>query len=102
MGVKQEMTVKIVCINKSDGYHENPHEAISHYGWKNESSDETGISDRQSMVNWMKQGNYAYVVDQYGQKVYCQVRVSVNGTEFLQTESDNKLTNNLLSLIECI
>ena len=96
------MTVRIVCINKSSGYHENPHEAISHYGWKNESTGESGKSDRQTMVDWIKQGNYAYVLDQFGQKVYCSVRVSVNGTEFLQTESDNKLTNNLLSLVECI
>ena len=95
------MTVRIVCINKSGGYHENPHEAISHYGWRNESSGESGKSNRQAMVDWVKQGNYAYVIDDYSQKVYCRVKVSSRGNEFLQTEADGKPTNNLLSLLEC-
>lgn len=95
------MSVRIRCINKSAGNHDNPHEAISHYGWINESTNETGKNDRQTMVNWVKQGNQAYVTDYAGNRVYCVVKQSVRGTEFLQTESDGRPTNNLLELPEC-
>lgn len=96
------MTVRIVCINKSGGNHENPHEAISQYGWLNEETQKQGKNDRQSMVNWVKSGNIAYVKDTYGNKASCFVNISKNGTEFLQTQTDNKPTDNLLQLPECI
>jgi len=96
------MSVRITCINKDEGYHENPNEAISHYGWLNESSGKQGESDRRSMVEWVnKEGNEAYVKDD-GNIAYCYVRKSSNGIEFLQTFADSKYTNNLLSLPECI
>ena len=92
--------VRITCINKDNGNHDNPHEAISHYGWKNESSNETGKSNRQTMVDWVKEGNKAYV--RSGENTaYCGVRKSSTGTEFLQTHSDGYYNDNLLSLIEC-
>lgn len=93
--------VKIRCINKSEGYHENPNEAISHYGWINESSGESGRTDRLTMVDWVRKGNQAYVVNGSGQKVYCYIKKSVHGTEFLQTQADGVDTNNLLELPEC-
>lgn len=96
------MAVRITCINKSGGYHDNPHEAVTHYGWKNEATNESGKGDRQSMVNWVKNGGVAYVIDSYGNKVYCFVNRSAHGTEFLQTQSDNRPTNNLLELPECM
>lgn len=96
------MAVRITCINKDSGNHENPHEAISHYGWINESTNKPGKNDRLSMVKWVeKEGNDAYVKDTIGNKAYCYVRTSSKGTKFLQTYSDNKYTNNLLSLPEC-
>ena len=96
------MAVRIHCINKSGGYHDNPHEAISHYGWIDESTNEKGRSNRQTMVNWVKAGGVAYVTDQQGNRVYCVVKTSTRGTEFLQTESDGRPTNNLLELPECV
>lgn len=36
------MAVRITCIHKSGGYHENPHEAISDFGWINEATNATG------------------------------------------------------------
>jgi len=95
------MAVRITCINKSGGNHDNPHEAISHYGWLNESSNTSGKDDRQTMVNWIKKGNKACVKDSYGNTAYCEVRKSLKGTEFLQTYADGKYTNNLLNLPEC-
>ncbi len=96
------MTVRITCINKSGGYHDNPHEAVSHYGWINEYSRETGKTDRQTMVKWINDGGTAYVVDRAGHKVFCYVNRSKNGTEFLQTQADGRFTNNLLELPECL
>lgn len=95
------MAVRITCINKSGGYHENPHEAISHFGWLNESTNESGKVDRPGMVKFIKDGNQAYVKDSYGSKVYCYVRTSSRGIEFLQTQANDRPTDNLLSLPEC-
>jgi len=95
------MSVRIRCINKSSGYHENPNEAIERYGWVNESTNESGIETRQAMVDWVKKGNQAYVTDSQGNRVSCEVRESSRGIEFLQTVSDGRETNNLLELPEC-
>lgn len=95
------MALRITCINKSGGHHQDPHEAISHYGWLNESTNSSGKNDRLSMVDWVKSGGKAYVKDIFGNVAYCKVRTSIAGTEFLQTYSDNTPTDNLLSLTEC-
>lgn len=94
------MAVRIRCINKAGGDHQDPHEAISHYGWINESSNETGKDDRPTMVAWVEKGGVAYV-GTGSSKAYCQVRQSARGTKFLQTVSDGRWSNNLLSLDEC-
>ncbi len=88
--------LEIVCINKPD--RQSPHEAINRYGLR----ESTGVKSypRQVVVDWVKEGNRAYVQDSIG-KVYCQVRKSPAGTEFLQTVRDNRWTDNLLSLPEC-
>ena len=98
------MSRRITCINKDGGNHENPHEAISYYGWKNESTNESGKDHRSIMVQWVKKyGNRsAYVKDESGNKAYCYVRTSSRGTNFLQTYANNQPTDNLLSLIECM
>lgn len=101
MAGKEKMSVKITCINKDHGNHENPHEAISHYGWLNENTGKLGRSDRQTMVDWVKEGNKAYVKDNLGNIAYCYVRKSPRGVEFLQTYSDGTYTDNLLKLPEC-
>ena len=95
------MKARITCINKSHGHHDNPHEAVSRYGWVLDGTGEKGTSERQAMVEWVKNGNMAYVKDDKGNVAYCAVRTSSNGTEFLQTYADNVYTDNLLSLNEC-
>lgn len=96
------MAVRITCINKPSGNLQNPHEAISHFGWINEQNNESGKSTREEMVRWLKiQGNKAYVKDLYGNVAYCGVRASSRGVEFLQTYTDRTYTDNLLSLKEC-
>jgi hypothetical protein len=95
------MSLRITCINKDSGNHDNPHEAISRYGWLNEISMESGKSTRQEMVEWVEKGNTAYVKDANGNTAKCGVRTSKKGTKFLQTYSDGFYSDNLLSLSEC-
>lgn len=95
------MAVRIIAIRKAGGDHHDPYEAISHYQWINESTGNSDISTRPTMVDWMlnKKGQ-AYVSSEEG-TVYCEVRRSPSGTLFLQTTTDSQSSNNLLNLPEC-
>ena len=42
--------VRITCINKDNGDHYDPHEAITHLGWTNESNGKTGKTDKAGMI----------------------------------------------------
>jgi len=95
------MSVRITCINKDNGDHYDPHEAITYLGWINESTSNTGKSTRLKMVDFIEKGNQAYVKDIYGNKVFLVVRISRAGNKYVQTRADGKLTNNLLELPEC-
>jgi hypothetical protein len=95
------MAVRITCIDKPSGNLQDPHEAISRYGWTDESTGESKVSTRVQMVDWVKNGGQAYVRDVYGNQVFCNWRKSLNGTEFLQTVTDGKWSDNLLSLPKC-
>lgn len=95
------MSVRITCINKSGGYHENPHEAISVFGWINEENQQSGKSDRETMWQWVTTGGIAYVRDSYGNTAQVQAKTNSRGTHYLQTVADRTPTDNLLSLPEC-
>lgn len=94
------MAVRIIAIRKDRGDHYNPHEAISHYKWLNEQTNESKITDRPTMVDWVEGNGHAYVRDTAG-TVSCYVNTSRAGTKFLQTRADNRWTDNLLNLPEC-
>lgn len=90
------MKYKIVGIHKNNGDHYDPHTAIDAYIY--ETGDKKYYKYRQDMVNRLKNGDSAYVPSPYG-NAECVVRN--NGRiEFLQTVSDGRYTNNLLSLPE--
>lgn len=95
------MSVRIKGIEKDNGNHANPHEAIQAYCWINEENRETGKTNRPKMVAWVEKGNIAYVTDSQNHRVRCYVRESSRGNKFLQTHSDGRYTNNLLQLPEC-
>jgi hypothetical protein len=96
------MSVRITCINKSHGFHQDPHHAISDLGWINEQTGETGRSTRLVMYDWLKNKNgAAYVTDRLGNKAYLYPRENANGTKYVQTYADRVWTDNLLSLPEC-
>lgn len=94
------MAVRIIAIRKDGGNHYNPHQAVSHYEWHNESTNNTGVSDRSTMVNWCLNGGHAYVKSPQG-TANCFVNTSNTGTKFLQTNADSQSTNNLLNLPSC-
>ena len=96
------MTVRITCINKDNGNHENPYVSITNLGWLEESTGKRGRSTRLEMYNFIKDGNYAYVVDpKDSSKAYLETRVSAAGTKYVRTKPDDTRRDNLLSLPEC-
>ena len=95
------MPVKITCIEKSGGYHQDPHHAIQSLGWINQTTGATGQSTRLQMYQFLKSGGQAYVVDGMGNRAYLYPRENANGTQFVQTYADRVWTDNLLSLPEC-
>ena len=96
------MAVRITCIKKSGGYHENPHEAIETLGWINEATDQTGRSTRLEIYDFVvnKKGQ-AYVKDNHGNTAYLLGATSAKGNKYVRTVSNGKWTDNLLSLPEC-
>jgi hypothetical protein len=96
------MSVRITCITKSGGYHQNPYAAIETLGWINEETNATGKSDRITMYNWIKdEKGVAYVKDIFNNKAYLITAVSASGTKYVKTVADETKTDNLLHLIEC-
>lgn len=95
------MAVKITCINKSGGHHADPHHAISHLVWKDETTGETGKNTRLEVYEWIKERGVAYVIDSRGNKALVGTREHSNGTRYLQTHADRVWTDNLLALPEC-
>ena len=94
------MAIRITCINKAAGNHENPYVAISNLGWTNEGTGKSGTSTRVEMHDWVKDGGEAYVVS--GQaRARLVARTSANGTKYVKTEADNTTSDNLLKLPEC-
>lgn len=97
------MAVRITCIKKDSGNHENRHVAISTLGWINESTGERGRSSRLRMYDFVVNENgKAYVVDAYGDYAYLTGAISSRGTKFVKTVPDETKADNLLALPECI
>jgi len=96
------MTIRITCINKDGGNHDNPHVAISHLGWIGDESGESGKSTRLEMYEWIKtQKGKAYVRGANGSTAWVGTAETENGTKYVRTYSDNTWTDNLLALPEC-
>ncbi|MEA2206531.1 MAG: hypothetical protein QOE77_3307 [Blastocatellia bacterium] len=60
------MSIRITCINKAGGNHEDPHVAISILGWIEDGTGKTGRNSRLEIYNWVKEGGRAYVQDSLG------------------------------------
>lgn len=95
------MSIRIHCINKDNGHHEDPHEAITYLGWIDESGSKSGKSTRLEVVKFIEDGGKAYVKDDFGNIAYLIVKISRFGNKFVKTKADGVETNNLLKLLEC-
>ena len=95
------MTFRITCINKANGRHENPYVAISHLGWVNDATGETGRSTRDEMYDFVvnKKGE-AYVLVAAAQARLIG-QTSLRGTKYVKTVADSTERDNLLKLQEC-
>jgi hypothetical protein len=97
------MSIRITCITKAGGDHENPYVAISRFGWVNLLKPaEKKFSTRDKMYEYVKNGNEAWVYDKSGNmkaKLICAT--STKGTKYVKTEADFTTNDNLLKLEEC-
>lgn len=97
---RKNMARQVKCISKDNGYHEDPHVAITRLGWIDDVTLALGRSTRMEMVNFVEQGGVAYVKDIYG-IARLVVRISSHGNKYVKTVSDGRETDNLLKLPEC-
>ena len=96
------MSIRIICINKSGGYHADPHHAIERLGWVEDGTGNTGNWPRLEMYDWIKtKGGIAYVRDSRGNSAQVGTFEHGNGTKYVQTYADRVRTDNLLALPEC-
>ena len=95
------MAIRITCISKNNGYHENPYLAITQLGWINEVTGESGRITRLGLYDWIKKGGEAYVKEGYDNRVKVITAETQNGTKYVKTVADYTEKNNLLSLKEC-
>lgn len=95
------MSVKIICIKKDNGNHENPYVAIKSMNWLNEANQNSGTSTREQMYDFVKDGNEAYVKDSLGNKAKLVAKTTDKGTKYVKTVADDVKSDNLLKLEEC-
>jgi hypothetical protein len=95
------VAIRITCISKEAGRHEDPHVAISFLGWVNPENGERGKSTRIDVHTWVSQGGKAFVQDSRGDRAYLVARTSAHGNPYVQSIADGILTDNLLRLPEC-
>lgn len=97
------MTIRITCINKDGGNHENPHAAISDLGWIEDGTNASGKFTRLKMYDWIKnQKGAAYVRDANGNIAWVGTAETAQGTKYVRTYRDSTWTDNLLALKECV
>lgn len=96
------MAVRITCISKDNGNHENPHAAIQSLGWIEDGTAKRGTSTRLEMYDWIKnRSGDAYVRDGQGNTVRVGTAETSRGTKYVRTYRDRTWTDNLLALPEC-
>ena len=96
------MAIRITCINKSGGFHADPHHSITNLGWIQDGTGKTGRSSREEVYTWLKtEAGQAYVLDGRGNRAKVLPRENANGTRFVQTVADGVWSDNLLALPEC-
>ena len=95
------MSVRITCINKSNGYHQNPYTAIETLGWIEDGTNTTGRTERLVMFEWVLKGGIAYVLDARNNRANLIAATTALGTKYVKTVADETKSDNLLQLPEC-
>lgn len=95
------MPIRITCVHKSPGDHDDPHEALSTFGWREDGTGNTGRTGREEMWRWVANGGHAYVHDPGGRVARVIAETSGRGARSLRTEVDGRPTDHLLALPEC-
>jgi hypothetical protein len=97
------MSIRITCISKAAGDHENPYVAISKLGWVNMlNPTEKRSSTRMEMYDFVLKRGEAFIYDRTGtirSKLICAI--SPKETKFVKTQPDSTKKDNLLELGEC-
>ena len=94
------MAIRVICINKDAGDHENPFVAITGMGWVDDQSGERGWSTRLQMYEFVEASGHAYVQGPIS-RARLIAEVSARGTKYVRTEANSTETDNLLKLPEC-
>jgi len=79
------MSVKITCIKKDNGNHENPYVAIKSMNWLNDADQKTGTSSRAQIYDFVNEGHEAYVEDAAGHKAKLVAKKTDKGTKYVKT-----------------
>ncbi len=96
------MTIRITCITKDNGNHENPYVAIETLGWIEDGTGKTGNNTRLEMYDWVVNKNgRGYVKDAAGDVAYLIGATSARGNKYVKTVADETKEDNLLKLPEC-
>ena len=95
------MPIRVICIKKSNGDHDNPHTAIESLSWIEDGTNNSGTYSRVVMYDWINRGGKAYVQDTLGNKAYLTTALSPSNTQYVRTIADGTKTDNLLQLPEC-
>jgi Protein of unknown function (DUF3892) len=98
-GSKMPQLVHVDCINKTD--RSSPHERIRYIGGVNPDGTRWKLTEDQAITG-IKTLKWMFYVDRPpAKRVYLVIAHSTNGREYLKTEIDGEIPNNLLSLPEC-
>jgi hypothetical protein len=95
------MTVRISCINKANGLHENPYVAISHLNWVQDETGKTGRSTREEMYTFVEDQKGTAYVQSGSSRAVLMGAVSARGTNYVKTVANDTSRDNLLKLPEC-
>lgn len=89
------MSIQITAVHYAGN--QKTHPAIASYRWTGRESNDTGTSDKHTLVTWIDGGGAAYVSD--GRRLVTVATVHPQSEQpYLRTHADGIWTDNLLAL----